>query len=86
MLVAKKSEVKKLGPPKMIKSLKQPSEDEVYGPGWRFEKCYWFSSVAQLKFTAFQACKFEVYRVELDGNEDKAYYKYQKYFGASAES
>lgn len=101
VLFAEKSEVKQLGPPKQKKnpvkeqteeyptsflSLKQPSEDEVPGPGWRFEKGYWVSPVEQLEFTMIQACKFEAYRVELDGNEVEAYHKYQKYFGASAKS
>jgi len=87
--------VKKLGPmkkkmnsvktlPKHIKE--QPSEEEVPGPGWKFKNNHWVSPGIQLKFTPFQACKFEAYRVELGGDELKAYNKYQKYFGASVKS
>jgi hypothetical protein len=64
------------------KTIRQQSKDNLPGPGWEFNGNFWVSPTLGLKFTAFDACKFEAYRVELDGNEEEAYDKYKKYFGA----
>ena len=58
-------------------------KDDSPGPGWEFEHGFWVSPVLELEFNLVNACKFEAFRVELDGDEQKAYQKFSTYFGES---